>query len=240
MSDTPESSQVPTQENVAGVAKLKVVPNGEDTAEAPVKKGRFANFKQDLASSASTVPADVEETFATGFGAPGFLDWFMIDPRPEFTFVLNFVNAVPPGEKRAKLHYVAAGAASLPEIRKKVHPYAVHSCVTTLKQRFLWARRLPNPDMGDRDTWAITDVGVAERAKHEWVRRVEDETLKTGGRKAVKVPKDEEPPVWEDTPFDELLEKAIPPSLVIADDTHPLIVFARTGRVVKFSSDRDG
>jgi hypothetical protein len=226
MSDTPESNQVPAQENVAGVAKLKVVVNGEDTA-VPAKKGRFANFKKDLASSASTVPADVEETFVTGFGAPGFLDWFMIDPRPEFTFVLNFVNATPPGEKREKLHYVEAGA---------------DSCVTTLKQRFLWARRLPNPDMGDRDTWAITDVGVAERAKQEWVRRVEDETIKTGGRKAVKVPKDEEPPeppVWEDTPFEELLEKAIPPSLVISDETHPLIMFLRTGRVVKFSADRD-
>ncbi len=219
--------------------------NGQDldASPAPKKKNRFSNFEKDLVGPEDWVRPEPETTYVIGFGDPAPGEWFRIDPRPERTKVLMFVKARMPdakGRARDTRFYVEAEARDLPEIREKIRPHAVHVVVDVFGHRSLWARRLPRPSRNFRDTWAVSDAGVAEEAKKEWVRREIDETVSEGARKSVKVPQGETPPkdpVWDDEPFDELLDKAIPAANIISDATHPLIVYRRSGRLVEFTTD---
>jgi hypothetical protein len=237
----PEQATPPATETVKSNGQTP--PSDESTGQPTAKrKGRFANFKKDVVGPEGWVPKEPETTYATGFGPPRSDKWFRVDPDPDRTHVLMFYKGKMPGSDGMidTLFYVEDTARHLPEIAEKVQPYAVHVVVNSFGQRSVWARRLPHPSR--KDTWATTDASIAKAAMVQWVRRVEDTTLESGGWKAVTQPKDEEPipkPVWTDTPFEELLEKAIPEEHTISSDRHPLIIFLRTGKVVKFTSDND-
>ena len=237
-SPTPPAETAPGQGNGA----MPPTNGGNVVVMVPGKKSnRFANFRDDQVGPEGWVPpGEPETTYATGFGPPKPGVWFRVDPRPGYSPILKFTKGKMPDSKELsdKLFYVAGDANKLPEISKKVRPYAIHSVVDSFGHRSLWPRRLPDPSR--KDTWATSDSKVAEAAKTEWVRRVVDETVESGAYKAIHQPENEEPlaePEFDDTPFEDLLDKAIPEADVIDGDGHPLIVFLRTGKLVKFTSD---
>jgi hypothetical protein len=250
MNATPETPQTMTSDQTPAPAKgngaaeytlvddVDTGPNTQsmDAAEAKPKKPRF-NLEADALGPEQPAIEEPTESFTLGFGPPDQLLWFQVDPRPGRSLTVTLLKAIPPGGTRPKLFYVPKAARVIPELRERWRHYTVHTTQDCFGRTALWPRRQPRDFAnGAKDTWAATDAEVAQRAKPDWVRREPDPNSRTGGYRAVYRPHGSEkipPKPWDDRPLEELMELAIPEEDVIADDSHPLVVFLRTGKVIQ-------
>jgi hypothetical protein len=214
----------------------------EDVDTGPAEPPKPARkFRHDLDADAlgpdQVINEEPSESFAIDFGPPHKDTWFRVDPRPDYSRVLTFAKLLAPGGNRETEYYVTVTARGLLELRDRIRHYIVQTVyewnpLTLTYGTRLWARRLPNPSQGSADTWATTDARVAEKAKHEPVRRVIDPAVKAGARKAFERDASYPPipePVLDKREFIELFDLAVTEEMTIRDATHPQIVYMRTG-----------
>jgi hypothetical protein len=243
-SPTKTSSHSPAPAKGNGAAEFALVddvdtgPNIQptDETEAKRRKRRF-NLEADALGPEQPAIEEPTESFTLDFGPPNQLLWFRVDPRPGRSETVTLLKAIPPGGTRPKLFYVPKAARAIAELRERWRHYTVHVTQDRFGRIALWPRRQPRDFAnGAKDTWAATDAEVAQCAKTDWIRREPDPNSRTGGYRAVyRPPGCEEIPLkpWDDRPLEELMELAIPEEDVITDDSHPLVVFLRTGKVIQ-------
>src|SRR5262249_27216569 len=199
------------------------VDTGPAVEESPKKRRRFDLEADELGPDQPAI-TEPTENFKVDFGAPDKDTWFCIDPRPDRSWSLTFVS-VTMGKmsknERPSLFYVPRKARVIPEIIDRLRTYVVHVVRDSHGRLSLWPRRAPTTYANNRqDTWGTSDAKVAEAAKQGWVRREVDPEAK-GAYRVVRRPEGTQPllsPPWDERPFEELLELAIPDNLVIEDD----------------------